>query len=67
MHEPMVASEPVKNLLQEWDRVSDNFVKCVEEGMSALGVSLAAGHNVGLVVRLPCDFEQQPRCLTKKL
>jgi len=56
MHEPMVASEPVKNLLQEWDRVSDNFVKCVEEGMSALGVSLAAGHNVGLVVRLPCDF-----------
>ena len=47
MHESMVASEPVKNLFRERDRVPDNFVKCVEEGMSALGVSLAAGHKLG--------------------
>jgi type II secretory ATPase GspE/PulE/Tfp pilus assembly ATPase PilB-like protein len=32
----MVASDPVKKLVQERARVSDIFVKCVEEGMSTL-------------------------------
>ena len=36
LHELMVASDPVKKLVQERARVSDIFVKCVEEGMSTL-------------------------------
>jgi len=36
LHELMVASDPVKKLVQERARVSDLFVKCVEEGMSTL-------------------------------
>jgi len=36
LHELMVASDPVKKLVQEKARVSDIFVKCVEEGMSTL-------------------------------
>ncbi|MBI3715427.1 MAG: GspE/PulE family protein [Betaproteobacteria bacterium] len=36
LHELMVASDPVKKLVQEKARVADLFVKCVEEGMSTL-------------------------------
>jgi type II secretory ATPase GspE/PulE/Tfp pilus assembly ATPase PilB-like protein len=36
LHELMVASDQVKKLVQERARVSDIFVKCVEEGMSTL-------------------------------
>jgi type II secretory ATPase GspE/PulE/Tfp pilus assembly ATPase PilB-like protein len=36
LHELMVASDPVKKLVQERARVADLFVKCVEEGMSTL-------------------------------
>jgi type II secretory ATPase GspE/PulE/Tfp pilus assembly ATPase PilB-like protein len=36
LHELMVASDPVKKLIQEKSRVADLFVKCVEEGMSTL-------------------------------
>ncbi len=36
LHELMVATDPVKRLIQEKARVSDLFVKCVEEGMSTL-------------------------------
>jgi type II secretory ATPase GspE/PulE/Tfp pilus assembly ATPase PilB-like protein len=36
LHELMVASDPVKKLIQERARVADLFVKCVEEGMSTL-------------------------------
>ncbi len=36
LHELMVASDPVKKLVQEKARVSDLFVKCVDEGMSTL-------------------------------
>ena len=36
LHELMVASDPVKKLIQERARVADLFVKCVEENMSTL-------------------------------
>ncbi len=36
LHELMIASDPVKKLVQERARVSDIFVKCVDEGMSTL-------------------------------
>jgi len=36
LHELMVASDPVKKLVQEKARVADLFVKCVDEGMSTL-------------------------------
>ena len=36
LHELMVASDPVKKMVQEKARVADLFVKCVEEGMSTL-------------------------------
>ena len=36
LHELMVASDPVKKLVQEKARVSEIFVRCVEEGMSTL-------------------------------
>ncbi len=36
LHELMVASDAVKKIVQEKGRVSDLFVKCVEEGMSTL-------------------------------
>jgi type II secretory ATPase GspE/PulE/Tfp pilus assembly ATPase PilB-like protein len=36
LHELMVATDPVKKLIQEKARVADLFVKCVEEGMSTL-------------------------------
>jgi type II secretory ATPase GspE/PulE/Tfp pilus assembly ATPase PilB-like protein len=36
LHELMVASDPVKKLVQEKARVAEIFVKCVEEGMSTL-------------------------------
>lgn len=36
LHELMVASDPVKKLVQERARVADLFVKSVEEGMSTL-------------------------------
>jgi type II secretory ATPase GspE/PulE/Tfp pilus assembly ATPase PilB-like protein len=36
LHELMVASDPVKKLVQEKARVAELFVKCVEEGMSTL-------------------------------
>ncbi len=36
LHELMIASDPVKKMIQEKSRVSDLFVKCVEEGMSTL-------------------------------
>jgi type II secretory ATPase GspE/PulE/Tfp pilus assembly ATPase PilB-like protein len=36
LHELMVASDPVKKIIQEKGRVADLFVKCVEEGMSTL-------------------------------
>jgi type II secretory ATPase GspE/PulE/Tfp pilus assembly ATPase PilB-like protein len=36
LHELMVATDPVKKMVQERARVADLFVKCVEEGMSTL-------------------------------
>lgn len=36
LHELMVASDPVKKLVQEKARVAELFVKCVEEGMTTL-------------------------------
>ncbi len=36
LHELMVASDPVKKLVQEKARVAEIFVRCVEEGMSTL-------------------------------
>ncbi|MBL8518147.1 MAG: GspE/PulE family protein [Betaproteobacteria bacterium] len=36
LHELMVASDPVKKLVQEKARVADIFVTCVDEGMSTL-------------------------------
>jgi type II secretory ATPase GspE/PulE/Tfp pilus assembly ATPase PilB-like protein len=36
LHELMIASDGVKKLIQERARVSDIFVKCVDEGMSTL-------------------------------
>jgi len=36
LHELMVATDPVKKLIQEKSRVADLFVKCVDEGMSTL-------------------------------
>jgi len=32
----MVATDPVKKMVQEKARVADLFVKCVEQGMSTL-------------------------------
>ena len=36
LHELMIASDPVKKMVQEKARVADLFVKCVEEGMCTL-------------------------------
>src|SRR6185369_10271686 len=36
LHELMIASDPVKKMVQEKARVADLFVKCVEEGMNTL-------------------------------
>ncbi len=53
LHELMVASDPVKKMVQEKARVSDLFVKSVEEGMSTLKMDGMEKVMMGL-----CDMKQ---------
>lgn len=53
LHELMIASDAVKKLIQERGRVSDIFVKCVDEGMSTLKMDGMEKVMMGL-----CDMKQ---------
>ena len=48
LHELMIASDPVKKMVQEKARVADLFVKCVEEGMCTLKMDGMAKVMMGL-------------------
>ena len=49
----MVATDPVKKMVQEKARVADLFVKCVEQGMSTLKMDGMEKVMMGL-----CDMKQ---------
>ncbi len=53
LHELMVATDPIKKLVQERARVADIFVKCVDEGMSTLKMDGMEKVMMGI-----CDMKQ---------
>ncbi|MEI6737270.1 MAG: GspE/PulE family protein, partial [Pseudomonadota bacterium] len=53
LHELMIATDPIKKLVQERARVADIFVKCVDEGMSTLKMDGMEKVMMGI-----CDMKQ---------